>query len=153
MVASPVPQSVIEITHIERLVAAGAIVVCGGGGGIPVVRDAAGRLHGVEAVVDKDLTSALIAEAIGAVALLLLTDVAAVSTDITDPDAPIIGRTTPTDLRQRRFPTGSIGPKIDAACRFVESTGKMAAIGALADAEAIVAGAAGTIVTDTGTYP
>jgi len=152
VVASPDPQEVVEMAMIGRLVDAGTIVVCGGGGGIPVVRAATGKLSGVEAVVDKDLTSALIAAALGASALLLLTDVAAVSTNFGQADAPVILRSTPVELRQRRFPAGSMGPKIDAACRFVERTGAMAAIGSLADAREILAGTSGTIVTTDGTY-
>lgn len=150
IVASPTPRGVIEMAMIERLVGGGTIVVCGGGGGIPVIRDRAGRLTGVEAVVDKDLTSALIAESIHASALLLLTDVAAVSTDFGDPGAELISRTTPDALRRHRFPAGSMGPKVEAACRFVERTGAMAGIGAITDGPAILAGTAGTVVTPGG---
>ena len=153
VVPSPAPQSIIEIEVIERLVNSGVVVVCGGGGGVPVIRDAAGDVVGVEAVIDKDLSSALIAELIHADALLLLTDVAAVSTDINDPAAATITRSTPGDLRRRQFPAGSMGPKVEAACRFVERGGGMAAIGALADAAAILEGTAGTIVTTSGVYP
>lgn len=153
VVPSPAPQSIIEISVVERLVNSGVIVICAGGGGVPVIRDAAGDVVGVEAVIDKDLSSALIAELIHADALLLLTDVAAVSTDIKDPAAAAITRSTPGDLRRRQFPAGSMGPKVEAACRFVERGGGMAAIGALADAAAILEGTAGTIVTTSGVYP
>lgn len=153
VVASPDPKSVVEIALITRLVDAGTIVVCGGGGGIPVARNTEGELVGVEAVIDKDLTSALIAEEIGADFLLLLTDVAAVKVDITDPHSEVITRATPTDLRSRHFASGSMGPKIDAVCRFVERTGRVAAIGALDDTEAILAGRAGTIISPDGVYP
>ncbi len=153
VVASPAPQGVVEIALIERLVEAGVIVICGGGGGIPVARRKTGELEGVEAVVDKDLTSALVAESIRADALILLTDVAAISTDVEDPTAPIISRATPAELRQRQFAPGSMGPKVDAICRFVEHTGGMGAIGALGDVQAILAGNAGTIATPTGAYP
>jgi carbamate kinase len=152
VVASPAPQAVVEMDLIEQLLDGGAVVVCGGGGGIPVARDRSGDLEGVEAVIDKDATSALIAESVHADALLLLTDVAAVSTDVDDPGAPTIGQTTPASLRHQVFAAGSMGPKVDAACRFVEHTGAMAAIGALTEAAAILAGRAGTIVTGSGRY-
>jgi carbamate kinase len=111
-----------------------------------VVRDRAGTLRGVEAVIDKDLTAALLAEAVGADALLLLTDIEAVQDSYGTPDAQPIRRTTPAGLRARSFPAGSMGPKIEAVCRFVEATGKMAAIGQLSDAEALLNQKAGTIV-------
>ncbi len=152
VVASPVPTAVLEIAVIERLVDAGVIVVCGGGGGIPMIRGDDGRLDGVEAVVDKDLTAALIAESVHADFLLLLTDVAAVETDFGQPGSEPITRATPADLRHRQFAAGSMGPKIDAVCRFVERTGGVAAIGALEDAGRILAGEAGTIVTPTGYF-
>ena len=152
VVASPVPTAVLEIALIERLVDAGVIVVCGGGGGIPMIRGDDGRLDGVEAVVDKDLTAALIAESVHADFLLLLTDVAAVETDFGQPGSEPITRATPADLRHRQFAAGSMGPKIDAVCRFVERTGGVAAIGALEDAGRILAGEAGTIVTPTGYF-
>lgn len=147
VVPSPVPISVVEIDIIEQLFGTGTLIVCAGGGGVPVMRTGIGDLVGVEAVIDKDLTAALIAEAIGADALLLLTDVAAVSTDITDPAAPNISRTTASEMRRMNFAAGSMGPKVDAACRFVERTGHMAAIGALDDAAEILAGTAGTIIS------
>ena len=147
VVPSPSPISVVEIDTIEQLFATGTLIVCAGGGGVPVMRTGAGDLVGVEAVIDKDLTAALIAEAIGADALLLLTDVAAVSTDITDPAAPNIRGTTVPEMRRMTFAAGSMGPKVDAACRFVEHTGHMAAIGALGDAVEILAGTSGTIIT------
>ena len=123
------------------------IVICAGGGGVPVVRTASGQLRGVEAVVDKDLTAALLAQALGADALLLLTDVAAVQDAFGTPQARPIHRASPGELRARPFPAGSMGPKIEAACRFVTAGGKMAAIGQLADAEAMLRQEAGTIVT------
>ena len=150
VVPSPAPISVVEIDTIERLFGAGTLIVCGGGGGIPVIRDVDGDLVGIQAVIDKDLTAALIAQAIDADALLLLTDVPAVSTDFADPAAPPIRQTTVDVMRRMTFARGSMGPKVDAACRFVEHTGRMAAIGALADAVAILAGEAGTVITVTG---
>ena len=85
--------------------------------------------------------------------LLLLTDVEAVSTNVDDPNAELIRRATPESLRARQFPAGSMGPKVSACCQFVEQTGGIAAIGALGDVQAILAGTAGTIVTSTGHYP
>ena len=108
-------------------------------------RQAVHELH-VEAVVDKDLTAALLAEEIGADALLLLTDVEAVMDGYGTPQARPIRRTTARDLRARSFPAGSMGPKVEAVCRFVERTGAMAAIGRLDDAAALLDGAAGTII-------
>lgn len=146
VVASPVPLELIEIDVINQLLDAGVLVVCGGGGGAPVVRNAVGHFEGVDAVVDKDLTSALIAEAVHADSLILLTDVAAVLADVHDPNSAI-GRTTPIELRRHTFLAGSMGPKVDAVCSFVERTGGTAAIGALADVVAIAGGLAGTVVT------
>lgn len=147
VVPSPDPVAVVELGTIRQLFAAGVLVVCGGGGGVPVQRRADGTLVGVEAVVDKDLTAALLAEAIGADALLLLTDVGAVSSDIDDPAASLITRATAADMRARPFAPGSMGPKVDAACRFVERTGQVAAIGALDQAVEVLAGTAGTRIT------
>jgi carbamate kinase len=152
VVPSPTPLDVVETPLVRRLLSSGVVVVCAGGGGVPVVRAGDGELRGVEAVVDKDLTAALLAEALDADALLLLTDVAAVQANFGQPGAHPISRATPAQLRARRFPAGSMGPKIDAACRFVEHTGHTAAIGALDDTEAILAGKAGTIITPSGNY-
>ncbi|MDX6760138.1 MULTISPECIES: carbamate kinase [unclassified Streptomyces] len=152
VVPSPRPQRVVETRLIRLLLNSGAVAVCAGGGGVPVIRDEQGQLTGVEAVVDKDLTAALLAEALDADALLLLTDVSHVSLGYGTPDAEPIGRTTPAALRARQFPAGSMGPKVDAVCRFVELTGGMAAIGALEDARAILDGTTGTVVTPSGRY-
>ncbi|MET9550316.1 carbamate kinase [Streptomyces sp. NPDC006627] len=150
VVPSPRPQRVVETRLIRLLLQSGAVAVCAGGGGVPVIRDERGQLTGVEAVVDKDLTAALLAEALDADALLLLTDVPHVSLHYGTSAAEPIGRTTPAALRAQRFPPGSMGPKVDAVCRFVELTGGTAAIGALQDAPALLSGAAGTVVTPTG---
>lgn len=148
VVASPEPRRIVELDAIERLVAAGVTVICGGGGGIPVtVRS--GSLVGVEAVVDKDLTAALLAERLGAAQLVLLTDVVAVERDWMTPRAEPIGLTTPEELRLLDFAAGSMGPKVEAACRFVERTGGTAAIGSLDDATAVARGDAGTQIVAT----
>jgi carbamate kinase len=146
VVPSPEPHEIIELSTIKLLVAAGVVVVCTGGGGIPVVADERGALRGVEAVIDKDLSAALLAERLGAHFLLLLTDVEAVERNWGTAEASIIREGTPAELRQLSFESGSMGPKIEAACRFVEATGGIAAIGALDAAAAIVCGAAGTRV-------
>lgn len=145
-VPSPVPRRIREINVIKLLVHSGMVVICAGGGGIPVVATEDGALCGVEAVIDKDLSSALLAEEIGADALLLLTDVPAVWTKWPMSAGRPIGRITPSELRTFAFDPGSMSPKVEAACRFAERTGHVAAIGAIDDAEAILAGNAGTIV-------
>jgi carbamate kinase len=152
VVGSPKPQRVVETRMIRLLLRSGAVVVCAGGGGVPVVRDERGKLRGLEAVIDKDLTAAVLAEALEADVLMVLTDVPNVVRNYGTPQAEPISRITPGALRREIFPDGSMGPKVDAVCRFVELTGDMAAIGRLADAEAIMAGDAGTIVTPGGNY-
>ena len=146
VVASPRPLAVIESALVRQLMDAGTLVICAGGGGVPVVRGEAGRLLGVEAVVDKDLTAALLAESLQADQLLVLTDVAAVMHGFGTDDAHPIDRATVAQLRAEDFPAGSMGPKVDAVCRFVEHTGGTAAIGRLEDAVAMAAGGAGTTV-------
>lgn len=143
IVASPEPLEIVELPAIELLLRSGAIVICAGGGGIPVVRDD-GRLHGIEAVIDKDLTAALLAESLGADRLVILTDVAYVERNWRTRHAAPIATTTPRALRRLRFATGSMAPKIHAACRFVERTGRPAAVGALDDLAAVLAGTTGT---------
>ncbi len=145
-VASPEPLEVIELAAIRSLVDAGYVVVCGGGGGIPVARYGDGVLRGVEAVIDKDLTSSLLATALGADQLLILTDVDHVVRDFGGADPRPITDTTPTDLRTVQWAAGSMGPKIEAACRFVESTGHPARIGGLDHASEVLAGRSGTCV-------
>jgi carbamate kinase len=152
VVGSPRPQRVVETRLIRLLLESGAVVVCAGGGGVPVIRDEAGQLTGVEAVVDKDLTSAVLAEALDADVLLVLTDVPSVMEAFGTPDQRPVLRATPAGLRALRPPAGSMGPKVDAVCRFVEMTGGTAAIGSLDDAAAILRGEAGTIVTPSGRY-
>jgi carbamate kinase len=146
VVPSPEPAEIVELDVIRLLAGRGVTVVCAGGGGIPVVADDAGGLRGVEAVVDKDLTAALLAQAVGAHALLLLTDVEAVIDGYGTPQARPIRRASTRELRARSFPVGSMGPKVEAVCRFVEATGAMAAIGRLSDATALLNGTAGTTV-------
>jgi len=150
VVPSPEPAAVVELALIDLLVSLGVTVVCAGGGGIPVVADGPAGLRGVEAVVDKDLTAALLAEAVGADALLLLTDVPVVLDGFGTPEARPIYRAGPIWLRKRlragAYPAGSMGPKIEAACRFAAATGGLAGIGCLGEAADLLAGRAGTIV-------
>jgi carbamate kinase len=145
VVPSPEPGAIVELPAITLLVENGVVVVCVGGGGIPVA-SVDGRLQGVEAVIDKDLAAALLAAELEADALLLLTDVPAVEADWRTPHARPLHRITAAELRAMRFAPGSMGPKVDAACRFVEGTGNRAAIGALGDAAAILRGELGTSV-------
>ena len=147
VVPSPEPYQILELGMIKLLMDSGAIVICAGGGGVPVTRDEHGGLRGVEAVVDKDLTAALLAAAVGADMLLLLTDVPAVIDGYGTPHAHPIRRASPARLRALSFPAGSMGPKVEAVCRFTETTGRPAAIGRLDDAAALLDGTAGTIIT------
>jgi carbamate kinase len=144
VVPSPEPRAILELGAIRLLLDAGMLVICVGGGGIPVVSNGAGGFTGVEAVIDKDLSAALLARVLGADFLLLLTDVASVERDWGTPSARPIRSATPRQLRELGFAAGSMGPKVEAACRFVETTGGTAGVGALAAAEAIVRGEAGT---------
>ena len=153
VVGSPRPQRIVETRLIRLLLESGAIVICAGGGGVPVIRDELGELVGVEAVVDKDLASSVLAEALDADMLMVLTDVPAVMRNFGTPDQAPIHRETPAGLRSATFPEGSMGPKVEAACRFVELTGGVAGIGNLDEAVAMLQGSSGTIVTPTGRYP
>jgi carbamate kinase len=152
VVPSPRPQRIVETPLIRLLLDSGSLVICAGGGGVPVVRDESGRLRGVEAVVDKDLASSVLAEALDADVLLVLTDVAAVVRNWGQPGASPILRATPALLRREEFPAGSMGPKVEAVCRFVELTGGVGAIGRLDHASSILRGETGTIVTPSGEY-
>jgi carbamate kinase len=153
VVASPEPIEVLEIASIERLVSARSIVVCAGGGGIPVVRLEDGSIRGVEAVIDKDLTAAHLAARLGADGLVILTDVPAVEDDFGTSRARPIRSATSSELRRGSFPAGSMGPKVEAACRFVEATGARAMIGRLDDVESVLAGLSGTTVIPDGPGP
>lgn len=150
VVASPQPQAILEEPLIRLLLDQNATVVCMGGGGIPVAFADKGEIAGVEAVVDKDLTAALLAERVRAHVLLILTDVPAVELDYGMPKARAIADVTPIKLRAHHFATGSMGPKVEAAARFVERTNGTAAIGALDQVSQILQGRAGTIVRPDG---
>jgi carbamate kinase len=146
VVPSPQPQRILEIKTIELLVQTGVLVICAGGGGIPVTVSAEGAMLGVEAVIDKDHSAALLACCLEADALLLLTDVPHVWTDWDTTKMCALKETTPDRLSKRAFAAGSMAPKVAAACQFVERTGGVAAIGAIEDAPFILKGEAGTRV-------
>lgn len=153
VVPSPEPRRILELRAIRLLAEHNVTVICAGGGGVPVTVDANGACYGVEAVVDKDLTAALLARELGADVLLLLTDVDAVELQWRTPAAREVRTTTPLALRSELFEAGTMEPKVEAACRFVEATGRRAAIGNLEQAAAIVRGLAGTTVLPNGITP
>ncbi len=146
VVASPKPLRIFEIGPIRSLLEQGTIVICAGGGGIPTMYDEHGKLHGVEAVIDKDLASALLAEHLDADLLVIATDVDGVYTGWGTPEQARLGRITPDEIAGLELPAGSMGPKVQAACGFARNTGNEAVIGSLGDITAIVGGAAGTRV-------
>ena len=148
VVPSPLPRRIFEHRPIEWLLNQGTIVICAGGGGIPTMYAPGGgrTLVGVEAVIDKDLCTELLARELEADLFVMLTDADAVYVDWGKPTQRAIRRASPTALAEMSFAAGSMGPKVDAACRFVRQTGKAAAIGALADLGRIIAGEAGTTV-------
>ncbi|GAA3599945.1 carbamate kinase [Kribbella ginsengisoli] len=146
VVPSPAPLTLVEEAVIARLVAEGVTVVCGGGGGVPVVGEA-GRLRGVDGVVDKDLTAAVLAAALGAERFVVLTDVPGVMRDFGTPDQELVRELRVADIEPGDYPAGSMGPKLAACADFVRRTGRPAAIGSLEDAALLVAGEAGTAVS------
>lgn len=147
VVASPRPVRVPALGVIRSLLGQGVLVIAAGGGGIPVVPRPGGGMQGAEAVIDKDLCSAHIATALQVDCLIIATDVDAVYLDWGLPTQRAIGRTTPEGLAAHLFAAGSMAPKVEAACQFVRASGRRAAIGALGDIEALLAGDAGTQIT------
>ncbi len=147
VVPSPRPQRILELGVIRLLVENQVIVICAGGGGIPVVCRDDGHLVGVEAVIDKDSASSLLARELGADALIMLTDVEAVYQNWGGADARAIRRMSARALRQLTFAAGSMAPKVEAACEFVEQTDGLAGIGQLKDVQPILTGEAGTVIT------
>lgn len=147
VVPSPMPKEILELPSLKHLISSGDItVICGGGGGVPVKRLEGGQLEGVEAVVDKDRASRLLAEGIEADAFLILSDVEAVATNFGHPDSRNIHSVTPEEMDQFNFAAGSMGPKVEAAVQFVRSGGKLAGIGSLEKAAEILTGDSGTVV-------
>ena len=151
VVPSPHPQRILELGVIELLVEKQVTVICAGGGGIPVVRRDDDHLVGVEAVIDKDSTSSLLARELRADAFIMLTDVEAVYQDWGEPGARAIRRISTQAIRQYSFAAGSMAPKVEAACEFVEQTGGFAGIGQLKDAYTILTAKAGTVITQNAT--
>ena len=152
VVASPRPKRIFGVESVRLLLEHGGVVICAGGGGIPTIYTdepvpAGRRLVGVEAVIDKDLSSALLAADLHADALLIVTDVDAVYADWGTPQQRAIRTATPADLTAAQFAAGSMGPKVMAACEFVDRTGAIAAIGSIDDAQALLDGTAGTSIT------
>jgi carbamate kinase len=146
VVPSPKPVRIFEIRPIRQLLERGTIVICAGGGGIPTMFDEHGDLHGVEAVVDKDATAGMLAEELAADLLVIATDVDGVYADWATPDQRRLERATPDELDALGLAAGSMGPKVEAAARFVRDTGKRAVIGSLDALADLVAGTAGTLV-------
>lgn len=146
VVPSPLPRRIFELRPIKWMIEKGTVVICAGGGGIPTAYAADGTrtLGGIEAVIDKDLASELLARELNADVFVMATDVDGVYLDFGTANQRRIDRITVAELRQQRFPAGSMGPKVEAALQFVEQTGGRAAIGALQDIEGIVEGDKGT---------
>lgn len=151
VVASPEPLTIIELASIERLFSAGVLTICTGGGGIPVTvhNDAAHNavVKGADAVIDKDLGAAVLAIKLNADHLIILTDVDGIYADWGQPQQKLIRSIGVAELQSMRFAVGSMAPKVEAACRFVSETGEPVSIGNLQAAEAVMAGAAGTLVS------
>ncbi|BCF90956.1 carbamate kinase [Paraburkholderia sp. PGU16] len=144
VVASPRPKRIFEIRPVRWLLERGTVVICAGGGGIPTCYDDNRKLRGVEAVIDKDLCSALLAQELEADLLIIATDVNAAYVDWGKPTQKAIAEAHPDELEKLGFASGSMGPKVQAAIEFVRNTGKDAVIGALPDIVAITQGSAGT---------
>jgi carbamate kinase len=149
VVASPMPKRIFELRPIKWLLEHNAVVIAAGGGGIPTMYEKGKdrKLTGVECVIDKDFASELLARELNADLFIMLTDADAVYVDWGKPTQKAIRTASPDALSALSFPAGSMGPKVDAACRFAKATGKKAAIGALSDLGAIIAGTMGTTVT------
>jgi len=149
VVPSPAPKRIFEIRPVKWLLDQGTVVICAGGGGIPTMYKPGEdrKLIGVEAVIDKDLCSELLARELNADLLVMLTDADGVYLDWGKPTQRTIRKATPESLADIPFAAGSMGPKVDAACRFVNLTGNNAAIGALDNLADIVAGTGGTTIT------
>jgi len=155
VVPSPAPKRIFEIEAIKGLLESGCVVICAGGGGIPTAYidepvPAGRRLVGVEAVIDKDLASALLAIDLEVDVLAIVTDVDAVYADWGTPEQRAIRRASPESLAESDFAAGSMGPKVRAACEFAARTGRIAAIGSISDAAALVRGEAGTVIAVEG---
>lgn len=149
VVPSPKPKRVIELPQIRALLGDGAVVICAGGGGVPIMTGPDGRTNGIEAVIDKDFASGLLAEGIGANRFVMATDIDAVYTNWKQADQASIARAHPDAIEEMAgdFPAGSMRPKVMAAAGFARATGHQAAIGSLGQITDILSGDAGTVVT------
>lgn len=147
VVPSPQPMRIVESDAITALIQRDHLVICNGGGGVPVV-EKAGGLHGIEAVIDKDLSAALLARQIEASALLILTDTDAVYLDWGTATQRPISQITPQELDAMVFDAGSMGPKVAACSKFVAQCHGIAGIGPLEDGPAILAGEKGTLIRE-----
>lgn len=149
VVASPTPVTIVEKREISRLIQQDFIVICCGGGGIPVIRDGR-RYCGVDAVIDKDLASACLAREVGIDMFVIVTDVAGAYLDFDGPNEKLVSRLTVTEAQELldtgAFPPGSMGPKMQACVNFVRDGGKQAVIGSIDDIEGAVAGTSGTVI-------
>jgi carbamate kinase len=146
VVPSPQPQRILELGPVQWLLAHGCIVICAGGGGIPVADNVDGSTHGVEAVIDKDRTASILAVALNASLLVIATDVPGIYEDWGRTTQHLLAHESPESLSRRHFEAGSMGPKVEAVCDFVKQTGKRAVIGALDEIDAMVEGTAGTSI-------
>tara|TARA_B110000003_G_scaffold258602_1_gene277926 strand:+ start:350 stop:1258 length:909 start_codon:yes stop_codon:yes gene_type:complete len=147
VVASPEPHRIFELRPIHWLLEKGTVVICAGGGGIPTIYNKYGKLEGVEVVIDKDRASSLLAFELEADVLIMATDTEGVFQDWGTINEKIISKTTPEEIRRYQFDKGSMGPKVEAACSFVERSGQRAVIGSLKDIKEMVDGTAGTQFT------
>ena len=148
VVPSPLPIKIIEMNVIRTLVDNGIVVICAGGGGIPVAYDDNRKLFGVEAVIDKDLASALLARGLDADMFAMLTDVPNVYADYGTDRQRAIRAAHPDAIEKLDFATGSMGPKVMGACWFVRETGNQSAIGKLSDLSKVISGDAGTLISN-----
>ena len=144
VVASPDPKRILGLSALQTLIDSGHLIICCGGGGIPVYFKNSGELVGAEAVIDKDLASSLLAASLKADLFIIATDVKGIFLNWEQPNQKLIRQTSPAFLRQQKFATGSMGPKVEAACRFVEKTGRTAVVGSLEEIEDLAVGLAGT---------
>jgi carbamate kinase len=147
VVPSPAPRRILDTKVVDLLLNSGIVVVCAGGGGIPIVRRQ-NEVIGVEAVIDKDRASALLAVGLHADIFAMVTDVDAVYVDYGKPSQRALDSISPAELERYTFPAGSMGPKVESACEFARATGHTAIIGSLSNAAELVTGRAGTRVSD-----
>ena len=147
VVASPEPHRIFELRPIHWLLEKGTVVICAGGGGIPTIYNKDGKLEGVEVVIDKDRASSLLAFELEADVLIMATDTEGVFHDWGTKNQKIISKTTPEQIKKYDFDKGSMGPKVEAACSFVERSGQRAVIGSVKDIKEMVDGSAGTQFT------